>query len=135
MVTSMNCQHALSKLISEEVLLLQTELKKEYEDNTNLAMYDSDVEWDDVYDTSEIPNADDLELAGDLSRNGLSSLEISNDDSQSDSGISEHEVQNSSKYPRTLLNDSRSAFFVGALSNDQAENSSKRSSFRNSYHG
>lgn len=118
----------LSKIIFEEVLDLKEQMQEAD------AFDDAWTEWDDVPDISGTSDADQFELEKDLNRD---SVFITNADIQSDSGISEHEVevQNSSKYPRILPNDSRSVFFGRAISNEQAENSNQRSFFRHSYHG
>lgn len=128
----------LGELISQEMLFLQTELETKIEEYNQIRFYDSDEEesawdeeWDDdVSDTSEISNAGQLEQEDDLNR---ANVFITSMDNQSDSGISEHEAQNTAEQSRILTYDSKSAFFVTALSNEAINSGIVRNYFRNSY--
>lgn len=129
-------ENVILKNLSEDMISLSELISEEIEEYNQIRLDDSaesDEEWDDASDISETPDADQFEQEEDLNRD---SVFITNADTQSDSGISEHEVefQNLSGQPRVLTYDSRPVFFVS--SDDQAENSNKtRTSFRNSYHG
>lgn len=128
----------LGELISQEMSFLQTELETKIEEYNQIRFYDSDEEesawdeeWDDdVSDTSEISNAGQLEQEDDLNR---ANVFITSMDNQSDSGISEHEAQNTAEQSRILTYDSKSAFFVTALSNEAINSGIVRNYFRNSY--
>lgn len=131
-----NDVHQLYQSILAEISFLHTKLEKEVEENLPPADYESDgwddSEWDEESNISENPDADQFEQKEVSNR---ASVYITNEDIQSDSGISEYEVEvrNSSGKPR-ILAEASSAFFV--RSNDQDENSNRtRSSFRHSYHG
>lgn len=119
----------LSELISQEMLFLQT---GDIEESNEINLV-ATSEWDDKSDISEISDVDEFEQEESLNTEEVSVINL---DSQSDSGISGHEVefQNLSGQSRIVTYESSSAFFV--RSNDQAENSNIiRTSFRNSYHG
>jgi hypothetical protein len=119
----------LSNFISEEMSFFQPE---EIEESNQINLVDA-AEWDDESNISETPNVEQLEQEESLNTEEVSTTKL---DSQSDSGISENEVefQNLSGQSRILTYESRPAFFV--RSTDQAENSNIiRRSFRNSYHG